>query len=60
MIGISFLLPLPVLMATYVHSSYTTKQEEQALVNTKSLSSLLRFFAESFVELLSRAWPKDD
>jgi len=47
MIAISFLLPIPVLMGTYVHSAYKTKQETLAIINTKKFKLSSEIFAES-------------
>lgn len=47
MISISFLLPIPVLMATYVQGAYKTKQETLAIVNEKKFKLSSEIFTES-------------
>ncbi|WP_263833115.1 response regulator [Sulfurospirillum oryzae] len=47
MIIISLLLPLPLLMLTYVNSTYKTKQEEFTTLNTKKFNLSSAIFVES-------------
>ena len=54
MITISFILPLPVLMGTYIHSTYKTKQETLAINNTKKF----KLSSEIFVESLWNYYPE--